>query len=117
MQTYSEMSKTVADESSIAVLVLLSSDNTDMEFLPLRPRQLTERELLTPEEFAARKLRSVGVVGISGAQPRVAFKEPLSVSVVDRIAAAFLEYLRVMLRQGFAEQTATAEVQELERFY
>ena len=115
--TYLERSTKVARECSISVVVLLNSDNTDLEFLPLAPRQLTESELLTPGEFAARKLRSVGVVGLSGAQARVAFKEMLSVSVVDRIAAAFLEYLRVMLRQGFAEQTEAAEVQELERFY
>jgi hypothetical protein len=98
-------------------MVLLSQDNTDLEFWMLRPRQAAKSELTPPEEFAARKLRSVGIVGLCGLKPRCAFKEPLETPIVNKIAAAFLEYLRVLLGGQIAEQTEAAEIAELERLY
>jgi hypothetical protein len=113
--TYSERSTQVALDSSIAVTVLLSHDNTDMEFWMLRPRHTSERDLTTREEFTARKLRSVGVIGLCGSLPRAAFKEALPSPVVHGIAIAFLEYLRVILAESFADEIRAVEIAELER--
>jgi hypothetical protein len=105
----------VAYESQIAVQVLLSRGNDDIELIPIRPRPLDG--YMTPEDFMARQLRSVGVIGLSGSKPRCAFKEPLETPVVEAVGAAFLEYLRVLLGESFAEQMEVAEVAELERVY
>jgi hypothetical protein len=114
MQPYIERSSQVALDSSIAVMVLLNQDNTDMEFWALKPHQCN---VTTREEFAARKLRSVGVVGLCGPKAKCAFKERLEPSVINAIATAFTEYLRVSFAVDFAEQTEAAEITELERLY
>ena len=115
MHTYLERATDVACESSVAVTVLLSADNSSVEFWPLKPE--AERALTSPEEFTARKLRSVGVVGLCGLSPRMALKEPLAQSVVDRIALAFQEHVNIVLYERFEEFTAAAEVAELQRVY
>ena len=93
--TYAERSHEVALHSSIAVLVLLSHDYTDMEFWPLGFG--SRSEWTSPAEFNARRLRSVGVVGLgSGLKPLVAFKEDLPLSLIDDIANAFLRYIHVL---------------------
>jgi len=112
--TYMEKAAHAAAESSVAVMVLLNHDNTDAEFVALKPRQAA---FTSPEEFTARKLRPVGVIGLRGAQPVCAFKEPLDSPVVNSLATAFLEYIRVLLGQGFAEQMEAVEIAELERVW
>jgi hypothetical protein len=89
-------------ESSVAVMVLLNPDDTDMEFWPLKPREVA---LTPPAEFTARRLRPVGIIGLQGAQAVCAFKEPLDTPVVNSLAMAFLEYIRVMLGRSFTAQT------------
>jgi hypothetical protein len=120
MQTYFERSQQVVLDSSIAVMVLLNSDNTDLEFWMIAPHEQTASELTSREEFAARKLRSVGVVGLRGIQSLVAFKEPLDTFVVARIATAFADYVRVLMGQSLVhriqEQKGDA-VEWLERLY
>jgi hypothetical protein len=103
-------------ESSVAVMVLLNHDNTDAEFVALKPREVA---FTSPEEFTARKLRPVGVIGLQGTQPWCAFKEPLDSPVVNSLATAFLEYIHVLLGQGqgFAEQMEAVEIAELERVW
>ncbi len=115
--TYTERSQELARNASIAVLVLLSHDNLDMEFWPLGFG--SQSDWTSREEFAARRLRSVGVVGLGlpGLKPLVAFKEALLPSVVDGIATAFLAYLNVLLADSFAEQLPGAETAELERMW
>lgn len=105
---YLRHAENVVAQSSIAVMVLLNADNSDMEFWRLRP-SVPEGALTPAVEFVARKLRPVGVVGLSGSTPLVAFKEPLSPPVVQAIAFAFLEYLRVLIGQSFAEQTQSQQ--------
>jgi hypothetical protein len=108
---YSECAIKVACESSISAVVLLSSANDDIAFMRLKP--LPSAGFITPEDFTARKLRSVGVVGLCGTKPMVAFSELLEPPVVDAIAWAFLEYVRVLL----GEHMEAALVTELERLY
>jgi hypothetical protein len=99
--TYTEKSTQVVLESQIAVMVLLNPDSTDMEMWPLRPRQAATT---MPEEFAARKLRAVGVAGLCGAKAICAFKEPLDPTVVGAIGTAFAEYIGVLLGDSIAVQ-------------
>jgi hypothetical protein len=105
--TYTEKSRNIANEASIAVMVLLNPDATDSEFWPLKPA--AQSPLTSETEFAARKLRPVGVVGLCGTKAQSAFKELLPDPVVRAIGTAFIEYVRVSLGQGFVEQLA-AEV-------
>lgn len=115
MTTYTERSQEVARNASIAVLVLLSHDNTDLEFWNLRRSQA---EWTSSHAFTTRGLRSVGVVGLSlQGKPLVAFKEDLSPSVVDGISNAFLVYLNALLADSFAEQREDIETQELRRLF
>jgi|SRR5581483_5405 len=117
MQPYMERAAQVACESQIAVQILLSRDNRDVELIGLKP----QAEFISREEFAARKLRHVGVIGLSGLKPLVALEEPLEPRIADALAQAFLEYTRVLLgehfAERFAEQMVGAEVAELERLY
>lgn len=113
MQTYSERAKAVVWESQIAVQVLMSSDNDDLEFV----RVGSQRAYISPEEWTARRLRAVGFVGLDGLKPRCAFAEPLEPPVVNAIAEAFAEYIRVLLGENFAEHMAQAEIDELERLF
>lgn len=118
MQPYSERSTQVVRDASIAAIVLLNSDNTDMELLALCPRQTPESELITGEEYTARKLRSVGVIALNErGLPQAAFREPLEASVISAIAAGFTEYIRVLIGKHLTEQTEAAEIAELERLY
>jgi hypothetical protein len=109
MQPYSLRSAQIARDSSIAVMVLLNHDATDMQFWPIRPRRVAQSAFTSPEEFAARQLRPVGVVGLSGLKSMCAFKEPLEPPVVEAIAGAFMAYIRTLLGLGdsFAEQMGT----------
>ena len=90
MQPYVERSTQIALSSSIAVMVLLNPDATDLEFWPLRPAPLAPCALTGPQEFTARGLRVAGVVGLTGLKAACAFKEPLEDRVVASVAAAFL---------------------------
>ncbi|HKD60759.1 MAG TPA: hypothetical protein VKB47_09875 [Terracidiphilus sp.] len=112
--SYFEQAVQVGVESQIAVYILLSPENDDIHLMPLRPHPLPPEEQISPEEFARRQLRGVGVVGLSGAKSVCAFKEPLEPSVVDAIARAFLEHIFVLC---FAEQREAIEIVELKRLY
>jgi hypothetical protein len=115
MQTYSDRALHVASESGIAVQVLLSSGNDDIELISLKP--VAAEEYIDRATFKARQLRAVGVIGLAGVKPLSAFRKPLTPPLVDAIAAAFLEYVRVLLGGSFAEQAERAEIAELERLY
>ena len=97
MDSYSARSTQVALDSSIAVMVLLNPDATDMELWPICPPP--QSGLTTPEEFTARQLRPVGVLGLCVTESRAAFKEPLDVSTVDALARAFTAYVNALLGQ------------------
>lgn len=116
--TYSERSTQLALDASIAVLVLTNAQGNDVEFLPLKPRQMSESE--TAElavRWPGRGLRSVGVIGLVGTSPFCALKEPLEPEQVSALAGAFLAYLHVLFRDSFAVQQEAAEIAELERLY
>jgi len=119
--TYLENAAQVARESDIAVQVLLSRENTDLELIPLRPRL---DAYIAPEVFTARQLRSVGVVGIRGLQPLSVWKEPLPPQVINGVCDAFIEYIRVLLGKSLVdlyedlyEAAQAAEIAELERLF
>jgi hypothetical protein len=115
--TYLENAAQVARESDIAVQVLLSRENTDLELIPLRPRL---DAYIGPQEFTARQLRSVAVVGIRGLQPLSVWKEPLPLQVINGVGNAFIEYIRVLLGKSLAdlyEAAQAAEIAELERLF
>jgi hypothetical protein len=115
--TYLENAAQVANESDIAVQVLLSRENTDLELISLRPRL---DAYIAPEVFTSRQLRSVGVVGIRGLQPLSVWKEPLPHQVINGVCDAFIEYIRVLLGKSLAdlyEAAQAAEIAELERLF
>lgn len=99
MQTYTERARQIVHTADVAVMVCLNVDNTDMEFWALWPRQAAGR-LTTPAEFKARKLRTVGVIGICAGSGIVAFKEALPEDVVARLGTAFGVYVRTLLDIG-----------------
>lgn len=106
MEPYSLRSAQITLDSSIAAMVLLNPDATDVEFWPLRPTCAAPGALTGPAEFTARRLCVVGVVGLSGAKALCAFKEPLATPVVAAISEAFTYYCRVLLGENFTEQMA-----------
>jgi hypothetical protein len=116
--TYTEKSTQLVLDASVAVLVLSNAQCDDLEFLPLRPRQMTESdiaELLT--RWTGRDLRSVGVIGLVGATPRCALKELLEPELTSALANAFLAYLQVLFCDSLAAQQNGAEIQELARLW
>ncbi|MGO9937185.1 MAG: hypothetical protein ACLPH3_05895 [Terracidiphilus sp.] len=115
MQPYEKRAEQVVSEADIAAQILLSAGNDDIELIPLCPRR--PDRCIAREDFTARQLRPVGVIGLSGLKALSAFREPLEPYLVDVIAEAFLEYARVLLGESFLEQAAAAEVAELERMY
>lgn len=128
MQPFSERAAAVVSASQIACQVLLSEDNRDLEFLPLLPVPMHLPACLSEEDFAARELRLVGVVGASGLRGWCAFEEPLEAPIVETISQAFAEYVLRMvtpqldhIAQATAEMearaAAQAEVVELELLF
>lgn len=113
--TYDERAAQVAQDSTVAVLALLGTEPGDSEFIPLRPRfadQSTLAELAI--RWPGRGLRPVGVIGLCGTSPRVAFREPLSSDEVAALSNAFLVYLNTLLSSSFQEQLKVAEIQKLQ---
>lgn len=103
MLTYTDRSTQLALESFIAVLALSNPECTDLEFLPLSPIQLPESDLAElAARWPGRGLRFVCVLGLVGASPRCALKEPLEPEHVSRLACAFLTYLHVLFSDSFA---------------
>jgi hypothetical protein len=117
MQPFSVRAAEVARASQIAVLCLVSRDNDDIEFWPVRPRWTPQSERTSPEEFARRQLRTVAVLGLNGLTPLSAFQEALEPHVVEGLYQAFLAYVQCSLGEHFAEHMAVAEVQEMQRMY
>lgn len=113
--TYEERCSHLLADASIAVAVLLNAERTDMEMVPLVPRPLGDSEVAA--RIAGRGLRPVGIVGISGTEPRSAFEEPLDLHVVNVLASAFLEYLRVLLGESLQKQSKALEISELARLF
>ena len=115
--TYTAQSQNLANESSVAVLVLMGAPD-DVEFVPLRPRPADANMLAQLKaRWPGRGLRSVGVIGLCGVSPRIALKEPLEPEQVYTLAGAFLEYLHVLYADSFAAHQEAAEFSELERLY
>lgn len=116
--TYGEKSTQLALEASTSIIVqvLLSRGNDDIELIPLHPRQRPDG-YIAPADFTARRLRSVGFVGLNGLRPVCSFKEPLPPNVVDAIIRAFTEYAHVLLGGRAAEHVAAEEIAALDRLY
>ena len=93
--TYQEQSVHLALDSSVAVMALSNPDDlTDWEFMPLKPRTMTEREEADlAARWPGRNLRTVGVVALVGATPKFALKVPLTPAQTSALADAFLEHV------------------------
>ena len=113
--TYDALSTQVALDSTVSAMVLLNPDNSEIEFWPVAPALTDEAKFAPVEGFSARKLRSVGVVGLCGPEARCAFKEPLEASMVTAIHASFFDYLRALFGTSFGELSRDAEIHELDR--
>ncbi len=110
--TYAEKALEVAMSSSVAVLALSNPDCTQIEMLPLKPRPMTESEQIAVRaKFIGRDLRTVGVIGLAGIEPKCAFKEPMEPEHVNTLATAFLSYLQALYAGCFLD----SEAAELER--
>jgi hypothetical protein len=114
MLTYSEKSAQLAREASIAALVLMGEGPADCELLPLRPTADEGMMADLKARWPGRGLRSVGMVGLCGASPCVALKEPLSLEQISALTGAFTSYVHSLLGDRFREQ---CEIAELERLY
>ena len=102
--TYTEKANQVATESSVAVLMLSNPEASDIEILPLKPREMPQCELeALAARWGGRNLRSIGVVGLVGAATQYAFRQPLEPEIVSRLADAFCAYIQTFLFSGFAE--------------
>jgi hypothetical protein len=112
--TYLEKSSNLACAASVAVFVFVNEPGTDIEFLMLKPMQCPDSELeAIRTSWAGRGLRSVGVIGLVGATPKCAFKEPLDASVTTSLAGAFVAYLQSLFQESFAAQLQGVEIAEL----
>lgn len=112
--TYSERSTKLALDASVAVLALSNPEGTDIEFLSLKPKQMTHSDLAElAARWPGRNLRPIGVIGLVGAAPACAFNEPLEPEQVSALADAFLAYVHVLFCDSFAD----AEIQELYRLW
>ncbi|HEV2132640.1 MAG TPA: hypothetical protein VGR47_00110 [Terracidiphilus sp.] len=116
--TYTEKSQKLALDSSVAVLALSNADCTDLELLPLRPRQMSENERAQlAARWHGRNLRSIGVIGLVGTTPKYALKDTLEPEQASALADAFLAYLHALYCDSFAAQQETEEIQELGRLW
>lgn len=116
--TYLEKSHKLALDSSVAVLALSNPECTDIEFLPLRPTQMSASDRVAlAARWSGRNLRSVGVIGLVGTSPHIASRDPLDSEQVTALAGAFLAYLHVLFSDTFAEQREGVEIQELQRMW
>ena len=115
MQTYDALSTQVAIDCTVSAMVLLNADNSDIEFWPVVPASTDETRLTLSEGIAARKLRTVGVVGLCGPDARCAFKEPLESTTVAAIHKSFFDYLRTLFGASFGELSRDSEIHELQR--
>jgi len=105
MLPYEEKSVDLAVASSIAVLVFANEDFSDIAMLELKPHQLAdgEKECLG-KCWAPRSLRSIGVMGLVGASPRLALREPIDTDCITALSNAFLEHVHATLCDGLARE-------------
>ncbi len=116
--TYAERSAELSLAASIAVLVLADDQFTDIEMLPVAPRQFSDYEIAQlRSRWGGRGLRSIGVIGLVGTTPECAFKAPLPLKVVTALAEAFRDYLHVLLCDSFEAQKTDVEARELARWF
>lgn len=103
-KTYIEEVTDTVEKADVAVQVLLAGNGDDVEFVAVRP---------TPANAAwwaglranwhARGLHSIGFLAVVDGQHKAVFKEPVTLGVATRLAAAF---------QTYCETLATAEAKE-----
>jgi hypothetical protein len=116
--TYTEKSTQLALDASVAVLALSNPDCTELELLPLKPRQMSETERAQlAARWPGRNLRSIGVIGLVGTTPKYALKDALEPERVSALTDAFLAYLHALYCDSFAAQQETAEIRELGRLW
>jgi hypothetical protein len=101
--TYEQRSIDLAVASSIAVLVFANEDFSEIEMLPLRPKQLAQSEKESLQKLW-RGLKSIGVMGLVGCVPRVALREPLDADCITALSNAFLEHVHATLCDGLARE-------------
>jgi len=116
--TYTEKSTELALDASVAVLALSNPDCTELELLPLKPRQMSETERAQlAARWPGRNLRSIGVIGLVGTTPKYALKDALEPEQVSTLTDAFLAYLHGLFCDNLTAQQETAEIRELGRLW
>jgi hypothetical protein len=105
MLTYEERSIDLAVASSIAVLVCASEDFSDIEMLPIKPAGLAdgEKEYMR-KVWPGRGLRTIGVMGLVGASPRLTLREPIDTDCITALSNAFLEHVHATLCDGLSRE-------------
>lgn len=97
----------LAASADIAVVVLLSPDNQDSEFVPIRPRALRDADL-DALQMSGRRLRYVGVLGLVGGVAHCQLVEPLTEQVTAALAQGFATYVH-HFHAGDAAEIAALE--------
>ena len=116
--TYTEKSRQLTLDASVAVFVLTNEQCDDLELLPLQPVRMTDAEIAElSTRWPGRGLIARGVIGLVGASPACAFKEALEPEQTSALANAFLRYLQVLFSGSFAAQLEGMEIQELARVW
>jgi len=116
--TYFEKSQQLVLDADVAMMVLANEHWTDCEFMPLKPRLMSESHTAElRNSWPGRGLKAAGTIGLVGAVPRLELKVPIELRALSALAAGFLEYLRVLLSEKFSAQMEALEVQELCRLW
>jgi len=106
---YQEKARELVAQSSVAAMVLMGSDITDIELVPLTPRPATEEMLEDLKViWPGRGLRSVGCIGLCDGAPGFALKEILTQEQLYALTAAFIVYLRVLSELDAEQQKGDA---------
>lgn len=110
---YIEEAAEVAANASVAVHVLLGGEGADVEFIPLKPQPANAEWLAGLKgRWPGRDLHSVGVLAMVDGAPKATFKEPVSLAVVSRLAAAFQVYCLSLAMSEANEAAAKAATDE-----
>lgn len=96
--------ETLAMESSIAVAVLGNADVTDIELLPISPKQLgAEKVNELARLWAFRDLRFIGSIGIVDGNIRTTLVEPLDERRISALSQAFIAYCETLCSGSIEE--------------
>lgn len=104
----------LAMQSNLAVAILANPDVSDIEMVRVTPRALSDSELdALTVQWSGRGLAFIGIAGLVNGTVRTALDVPLDIGRTNALAAAFVEYCRVLL----ADKSQPQSPAELEPEY